>query len=181
MSPGLSASLAAHRPAALPHREALILALFANHPGLLGVHAEELAGLDLSSRDMSALRDGLIGLASDGTLDLDHVDERLARDDLQPVWRRINAMAAIASLWLVRRDAAESEVDLALRQALGLQRKTSRLHRELQLAELALAEDPTELNLARMRDIQAELASLEGQEAAIEGFGSLSGMATQPV
>ena len=171
----------APRTAALPQREALILALAANHPGLLAAHVEDLAGLDFANKDMSRLRDALLTLAGENVPDLPEIDALLAREDAAPVWRRISACAAVMSLWCVKRDAAESDVAFVLQQALGLQRKTSRLHKELKLAEIALGDDPSEINLARLKDIQADLASLEGTEAAIEGFGALSGFKKPPV
>jgi len=38
-----------------------------------------------------------------------------------------------------------------------------------------LGNEPSEENLAWLRDIQARLAALEGTEALIDGFGALSG------
>jgi DNA primase len=43
------------------------------------------------------------------------------------------------------------------------------------LAELALGNDVSELNLARLKNIQEQLSALSGMEAAVEGFGALSG------
>ena len=51
------------------------------------------------------------------------------------------------------------------------------LHRELKLAERSLAAEPNEQNLARLLDIKANLADLADAEAAIDGFGDLSGRA----
>ncbi len=42
-------------------------------------------------------------------------------------------------------------------------------------AELALGEEPSEANLAWLRDVKARLDSVDGTEALIEGFGELSG------
>jgi DNA primase len=42
-------------------------------------------------------------------------------------------------------------------------------------AELALGEDPSEANMAWLRDVKARLAEVDGTEALIEGFGELSG------
>ena len=64
---------------------------------------------------------------------------------------------------------------------LALQRSSGALNRELKLAEQALAADPTEQNFARLRDIKANLADLANAEAAIEGFGSLSGRGSPPL
>ena len=56
-----------------------------------------------------------------------------------------------------------------------LHRRFGALHTELQKAEAALAQEASEHNLARLRDIQAQLSALEGTEAVIEGFGEASG------
>ena len=81
----------------------------------------------------------------------------------------------MANWWCLRPDAEVSDAEHVLRQTLALQRSSGALNRELKLAEQALAADPTEQNLARLRDIKANLADLANAEAAIEGFGSLSG------
>jgi DNA primase len=62
-----------------------------------------------------------------------------------------------------------------LKQALSLHRRAEALHKELQLAELALVMDCSEANLGRLKDIQAQLSALGGIEAAREGFGAQSG------
>ena len=56
-----------------------------------------------------------------------------------------------------------------------MHQKTHALLREKKDAELALGEDPSEANLAWLRDVSARLESLDGTEALIEGFGELSG------
>jgi DNA primase len=42
-------------------------------------------------------------------------------------------------------------------------------------AELALGDDPSEANLAWLRDVKARLSGMDGTEALIEGFGESSG------
>jgi DNA primase len=68
------------------------------------------------------------------------------------------------------RDAAEG-----WQQALTLHVRTGTLHRELKAAEVALAEEPSDANFARINEIRGELAKSEGTEALIEGFGASSG------
>ena len=58
-----------------------------------------------------------------------------------------------------------------------LHRKKRTLNRELKDAEHALGEEPTDANLAWLRDVQARLSALDGFEAQIEGFGASSGRA----
>ena len=66
-----------------------------------------------------------------------------------------------------------------------MHRKARALNKELKLAEkaLALEADPeiNEQNFARLRDIKENLADLANAEAAIEGFGDLSGRAPPPL
>jgi DNA primase len=62
-----------------------------------------------------------------------------------------------------------------LKQALSLHRRAEALHRELQLADLALVKDCSEANLGRLKDIQAQLSALGGIEAAREDFGAHAG------
>ena len=45
----------------------------------------------------------------------------------------------------------------------------------MKFAEIALARDPSDANLARLKDIQEQLQALGGMEATIEGFGAASG------
>jgi DNA primase len=42
-------------------------------------------------------------------------------------------------------------------------------------AEQALGSETSEENFARLRDVQEQLAGLDGMEAEIEGFGASSG------
>jgi DNA primase len=84
-------------------------------------------------------------------------------------------MAAHASHWHTKAGAADADADEVLKQALSLHRRARTLHRELQLAELALGKDSSEANLGRLKDIQTQLSALGGIEAAVEGFGAQSG------
>jgi DNA primase len=84
-------------------------------------------------------------------------------------------LTALSALWSVRSDASDADAEATLKQALVLHRRSGALHTELQKAEVALAQEASEHNLARLRDIQAQLSALEGTEAVIEGFGEASG------
>ena len=52
-----------------------------------------------------------------------------------------------------------------------LHRRARTLHNELGLAEVALAEDPNESNLAWVSDLRMQISALEGTEAEVEGAG----------
>jgi DNA primase len=156
-------------------REALILLIFINHPQLLASHVADLAELELGSRDAEALRGALLRCAESGVDDPQALEEALERAGLTPVHARLNAMSAHSSLWSVRPEAATVDAAESLRQAFVLHRRVRALNRELRGIEARLAENPNEQDAARLRDVQTQLTALEGAEAALDGFGFMSG------
>jgi DNA primase len=158
----------------IPRREAEILLNLLNHPGLLAQYAEDLAEIELVGRETTRLRGAMTALAAETYAD--HVELRLALDRLGVEAERLAIEAAAQPMaWALKPDAAEIDAAEVLRQALALHRRARALHRELKSAEFALGEDASEQNLARLREIQAELSGIEGREAAVEGFGLSSG------
>jgi DNA primase len=75
----------------------------------------------------------------------------------------------------VRPEGAEEDAETSLKQCLALHRRARALNKELKLAEFALGQEVNEENFARLREIKLELAALDGREAALEGFGLMSG------
>lgn len=166
----------------LPPREGLILLLLLSHPGLIGAYVEDLAEIGFSSSEAGALRDALIACTS-GAAAMDaptgggaaSLRAIMERQGFAPILHKLDAMAAHASHWYLKPEAAEADAGEVLKQALSLHRRARALHKELQLAELALGKDSSEANLGRLKDIQAQLSALGGIEAAIDGFGVQSG------
>ena len=159
-----------------PPREVLILATLLGHPGLLETHFEELVVLEFASPALSEFRSRLIDLAPEAHDGAEALSEALAGAGLAAERDRLLAAAAkMPDWWCLRPEADIGDADLVLRQSLALQRKAGALHKDLKLAEAALAADPTEQNLARLLDIKANLADLAHAEAASEGFGETSG------
>jgi DNA primase len=183
-SPGrlaISASLrdsALLRPArvGIPLREALILLLILNHPGLLERHVEAIAEAELTSPEADALRIRLVGLVGSGVaLSPEALRAAAAAAGLGAVTAKLDGLGAHASHWYTKPDAAEADAEIVLEQALTLHRRAKALHRELQMAELALGMESSLANLGRLNDIREQLTALGGTEASIEGFGILSG------
>jgi DNA primase len=162
-------------------RDIVILAIVLNHPDLLERHIEEIAGLDFSNRSLTAFRDRLLAAALDPpgahateTAGLSGERDRILHlASRMPVW------------WCLRPEADLSDADQVLRQTLALHRKARALNKELKLAEKALAADAgaevNEQNFAKLCDIKGDLADLANAEAAVEGFGELSGRVAPPV
>jgi DNA primase len=157
-------------------REAIIVLILLNHPGLLETHGESLADVEFGSADARALKEKLLDLWSRSSLPDDAaVASQIEQSGLLPARRRLEAQKGHACLWVISPEAADSDAEEALKQALALHRKMRSLNRELRSAEAALAQEGSETNLARLRDIQDQLSALAGTEASVEGFGVASG------
>jgi DNA primase len=150
-------------------REALILSLLLAHGPLLYRYGEELADLGFSGRDARHLAARIIDV-------LMHHDPR--GDDFAPAIqalmasdaaRRLRALVRPGDAWTLDPEGDSQAAEDALRQALTLHRRAHALHSELKAAEKALADDDSEANFAWLRDVQAQLSSLDGAEAEFDG------------
>ena len=166
---------------AVPAREALLLITVVNHPWLLENHAEEFAELELLNSDADLLRRAILEAGidhqADETVASDKLRTALDARGLGPLLARIEAAITHTSDWPVGAGTATGDVVQWWTHVVTLHRKKRTLNKELKDAERALGEEPTDANLAWLRDVQARLTALDGSEAQIEGFGALSGRA----
>jgi DNA primase len=176
-SPRLSASpIVRGFRSALPPREAVILVAVINHPWLLEAHAEEFAELEFLNPDANALRRAVLESGTDGgTTEGEVLRQAIEARGLKPVLARVEAAITHGSDWPARADAAAEDVAQWWNHVITLHRKQRTLNRELKDAERALGEEPSDANLAWLRDVQGRLSALDGSEAQIEGFGLPSG------
>ncbi|MCA1458618.1 DNA primase [Bradyrhizobium sp. BRP22] len=182
-SPQLASSPIMHgQRSALSRREALILQILINHPWLLHDHLEEVAALELAHPEAHKLRAGIIAaFANDHHHSPDEEEQAekmradLVASGFSQILQRVDRAITTQAVWAAQVGAAREDVLSTWRQLVALHQKTHALLRERKDAEQALAEDPSEANLAWLRDIQARMAEAEGTEALIEGFGELSG------
>jgi DNA primase len=164
---------------ALPPREALILLAAFNHPWLLETEAEQLADLEFLNSDADMLRRAVLDITSLGQAD--HLSdgaalrEAIYARDCGSALQRIERAFTHLADWPARAGAAQEDVRQWWTHVLTLHRRNRTLNKELKEAERALGEELSERNFAWLRDVQAQLSSLEGTEASIEGFGTLSG------
>jgi len=192
-SPQLAASpLHRGHRAAIPRREALILQAALNHPWLLHDRLEELAETDFRHADIIKLKAALIDVlalrfgqdapadagepaAREPDADREALIAELTRRGFAGLLARIERTITTPSVWGAQPQAAAADVLLTWRQLLALHRQWHSLTRELKDAELALGQDTSEANFTRLRDVKSRLATLDGTEALIEGFGDQSG------
>lgn len=180
LSPRLqTSSLVRGSRSALPAREALILLAAFNHPWLLETEAEQLADLEFLNGEADMLRRVLLDITASRQPD-QHQNGTALRDavaarDCGGALQRIEAAVTHLADWPAREGAAPEDVRQWWTHVLTLHRKNRTLNKELKEAERALGEELSERNFAWLRDVRAQLSSLEGTEASIEGFGALSG------
>ena len=167
---------------ALPPREALILVTVVNHPWLLEHHAEEFSELEFLNPDTDHLRRAVMDAAtgSDAAAP-EALRAAIAARGLTGVLDRVEAAITHTSDWPARPGASVDDVAQWWTHVVTLHRKQRTLNRELKDAERALGEEPTDLNLAWLRDVQGRLSALDGSEAQIEGFGLSSGRPARSV
>jgi DNA primase len=182
-SPQLAASpIMRGQRSAISRREALILQCLINHPWLLHDHLEEVAALELAHPEAHKLRAGIIAAfahdhhhSSDPDEQAEKMRADLEKGGFLPILQRVERSITTAAVWAARPGAAREDVLSTWRQLVALHRQWRSLLRELKDAETALGDDPSEANLAWLRDIKARMGEVDGTEALIEGFGELSG------
>ena len=161
---------------ALPPREALILVAVVNHPWILEHHAEEFSELEFLNPDAEQLRRAILDAATEaGAAEPDALRATIVARGLSAMVTRVEASITHSSDWPARPGAAAEDVAQWWAHVVTLHRKQRTLNRELKDAERALGEEPTDANLAWLRDVQGRLSALDGTEALIEGFGASSG------
>jgi DNA primase len=167
---------------ALSRREALILQCLINHPWLLHEHLEEVAALELAHGEAHKLRAGIIAAfandhhhSPDPTEQAEKMRDDLERSGFSQILQRVERAITTSAVFGAKQGAAREDVLSTWQQLVVLHQKTHALLREKKDAELALGEEPSDANMAWLRDVSSRLESLEGTEAQIDGFGELSG------
>lgn len=153
-------------------REALIVLALMNHPELLGLEAEDLAGLDFEHPGARAIRDVLLDAMAEGVaLEPTVLRARAERAGLGPVLETLSAAATRNHRWALGPYADPIKLAGTLRQAVILHRKSRTLNSELRAAERALAEEESDANLAWLCEVLGRMQSLDGAEAQSDEMG----------
>jgi len=161
-------------------REAVILMSLINHPALAESRLESLAHLEFGSPAARKLFAAI--------LDLIMVDHDISGADLTaalgargfgPAIEKMDTLLRGQGIWQVGAEIADLDAEIGLTHALALQYKAVELNKALKAAENALDVDWTEDSFKVLQDIKNQITTVDGTEALIEGFGSLSGRAAR--
>ncbi len=170
-----SRAMKQHGSVAIDAQEAAIAVSLVNYPGLADDRMDALAALDLASAEPRKLLAALLDAIGEGAADAAAVREAMVARGLGESLAAMEKLLARQGVWQALANADRGDAETGLSHALALHNKKVQLNRELKAAEIALGDDPSEEAFERLRDIQNQISSVEGTEALIEGFGSLSG------
>ena len=141
---------------------------------------EEFAAIDFSYAEAAKLKGELIDIfAHGGAPDGAAMAAELERRGLAQAAARVQKAITAPSVWGARPEAAPDDALTTWKQLVALHRQWHSLTKELRDAEVALGQDPTEVNYSWLQDVKARLGLLDGTEALIEGFGASSGRPPQ--
>lgn len=161
-------------------REAAIILSLVNNPALAEERMEQLGHLDFETPRARALLSALLDIVSlDHEIDRDGMVAALSERGFGDTLERLTESLVHQGVWQAAPSTAPIDAATGLTHALALHNKKVQLNKDLKAAELALGDDPSEANFERLRDIQNQITTVDGTEALIEGFGSLSGRATR--
>ena len=176
----MNSTLLKPRPDLPPLRESLLVVTVINHPAIGFAAFDEFAELELDHPMLRRLQSLLLQAFADagdkgvqpGLDDINqHLEANGAIDDAALLQKQIRENR----VWQAGVQAAFEDARDGWFQALALHQRTRGLKAELRIAERSFAELGDESSFDRLTSIQQELASDEGMDALIEGFGLSSG------
>jgi DNA primase len=161
-------------------REATIILGLVNHPALVEDKYEQLADLDFETPVAQKVLSEVLSLVvRHHDISATDLTAALGARGHGPTLERMRDVLVRQGVWQMSSETALADAEMGLSHALALHNKKVQLNRELQVAEAALGDDPSEETFERLRDIKNQITTVDGTEALIEGFGSLSGRATR--
>ena len=173
----LRSNLVAGGAAAPPYREALMMRTLLSHPWLLEEHAEDLARLTLTSEPLQRLKDAMLSaLASDIPLDSRELRSQLDGLGAGRIVDLVERTITHRSDKFAEPDAQRDDVEAGWRHALALHERHVDLRRALEAAERDWQHDGNETALARICEIQRQIACcnvLGDGDSGSDGAGGL--------
>ena len=164
-TPALAGDGLAGRTDFMPPREALLLKCLINHPWLLADHAEDISSLSLTSEALDRLRTALLSVVNEeNSLDRSTLRTQLERLSLTRLVDLVERAITHKSDRFAEPDAVPAVVEAGWCHTLALHERQVGLRGQLAAAERALDEEGSEDALARIREIQQQLANAENLE-----------------
>src|SRR5690606_36798153 len=151
-----------------------------NHPALVEAKFEVLATLDFETPTAQKVMSEILNLVvRHHDISADDLKSALGARGHGPALDKMSDLLARQGVWQIASEFALVDAQTGVSHALALHNKKVQLRRELKAAKAALGVDPSEETFERLRNIKNQITTVDGTEALIEGFGSLSGRATR--
>jgi DNA primase len=161
-------------------REAVILLSLINHPALAETRLESLAHLEFGSPAGRKLFAAFLDLVmADHDISGPDLKVALGGRGFGPAIEKMEILLKGQGIWQVGVEIADLDAEIGLTHALALHYKAVELHKALKAAENGLDVEWTEDSFKVLQDIKNQITTVDGTEALIEGFGSLSGRAAR--
>lgn len=154
-----SSAMVAGEGTAPPYREALLLRTLLNHPWLIEQEAEELNRLTFTSEPLQRLRDAVLSaLALDIALDREELRSQLDGLGVGQILDLVDRTITHRSDRFADPEADRAEVEAGWRHALAMHERHVDLRQSLAAAERDWQQDGNETALARIYEIQRQIA-----------------------
>jgi DNA primase len=161
-------------------REAVILMSLVNHPTLAENRLEGLAHLEFGSPGARRLFAALLDLVmADHDIAAAALRDALGARGFGPAIDKMETLLKGQGIWQVGSEIADIDAETGLIHALALHYKSVELNKALKAAENDLDVQWTEDSFKALQDIKNQITTVDGTEALIEGFGSVSGRASR--
>jgi len=170
-----SASLATSRMVVVSgfsSREAAILALLTNHPGLWEENFDKLERIEFENSRLKSFYQAMLNiLAQWHPNDAQAMRKLLENQGQKHILEEIDAAVMRMGLHTATPQAPFEDARTALNQALHLHMRAHTLHKQLREIEAELLENPQEHHFAMLAHVKAELEQTDAIQALVDGFG----------
>ncbi len=157
-------------------RERLLILTVLNHPWLLKNHHEEFATYIFESAELDKLRNEIIDVSHrESNLERKSLERHLYEMGFGQALKVIFEQGELQAEWFAWPGVAHTDVEQGWFHVINRHRCVSDIQKDVDAAELELAENMTEEVFARFLALKAELENAKGNEASIDGYGIASG------
>jgi len=176
----MNSSLVRAKTSAPPLREAAMLVTVANHPAIGLAHFDEFSALECDHPAWQRVHSALLNIfvesgEEEDQITFDDVERGLERAHMSEAMTELSTQVRNSRIWQALASASFEDAREGWVQAYHLHARSHALEAELKDAERAYDEIGDEASFDRLILAKQQLASDDGMEALIEGFGRASG------
>ncbi len=155
--------------------EELIILTILNHPQLLISNLEVFSVIEIETPELCQFRKAIIDCIDDDVpLDAEALRHHLMETGFESLYKRISSSDSLKSDWSAGEKADLADAELAWNHIISRFNKFS-LEKEKKALEEELAKNYTDQGFERLKFLQNEIKTTQGDESDVEGYGLASG------